>query len=84
MKAYTARFGPWLLGLTGSEQTLSAFREAYGIYVAMESSDEKGNYNVMHSSTVFVFDAKGRSRLLISEVSDTDAVVSDIKQLLAQ
>ena len=84
MKTYTAQFGPWLLGLTGSEQALTTLREAYGVYAAMESSDEKGAYNVMHSAAVFAFDATGRARLLISDVSDIDAVVSDIKQLLAQ
>jgi protein SCO1/2 len=82
MKRYTASFGPWLLGLTGSEQALTTLREAYGVYAAMESSDDKGDYNVMHSAAIFAFDAKGRARLLISDVTDSDAVVSDIKQLI--
>ena len=84
MKRYTASFGPWLLGLTGSDQALTTLRKTYGVYAAMESSDDKGAYNVMHSAAVFAFDATGRARLLISDVSDIDAVVSDIKQLLAQ
>jgi protein SCO1/2 len=84
MKAYTASFGPWLLGLTGPEQPLTQLRETYGVYAAMESSDSKGTYNVMHSAAIFVFDAKGRARLLISDVNDTDAVVSDLKQLIDQ
>jgi protein SCO1/2 len=82
MKNYTASFGPWLLGLTGSEQALTEFREAYGVYAAMESSDEKGSYNVMHSAAVFAFDSKGRARLLISDVFDGDALVSDLRQLI--
>ena len=82
MKRYTASFGPWLLGLTGSEQALTTLREAYGVYAAMESSDDKGDYNVMHSTAIFAFDAQGRARLLISDVTDRDAVVSDIKQLI--
>jgi len=84
MKSYTASFGPWLLGLTGPEQALTRLREAYGVYAAMESSDDKGNYNVMHSASVFAFDAKGHVRLLISDVADSDAVVSDVKQLIDQ
>ena len=82
MKSYTASFGPWLLGLTGSEEALTTLREAYGVYAAMESSDSKGTYNVMHSAAIFAFDAKGRARLLISDVNDSDAVVSDLKQLI--
>jgi len=84
MKSYTASFGPWLLGLTGSEEALERLRKAYGVYAAMESSGEKGSYNVMHSAAVFAFDAKGRARLLISDVNDSDAVVSDLKQLIDQ
>jgi protein SCO1/2 len=82
MKQYTASFGPWLLGLTGPEKDLEALRKAYGVYAAMESSDEKGAYNVMHSAAVFGFDAKGRARLLISDVTDSEAVVSDLKNLI--
>lgn len=82
MKNYTASFGPWLLGLTGPEDTLEALRKSYGVYAAMESSDAKGSYNVMHSTAIFAFDAEGHARLLISDVNNTDAVVSDIKQLI--
>ena len=82
MKRYTASFGLWLLGLTGSDQALTTLRKTYGVYAAMESSDDKGAYNVMHSAAVFAFDAKGRARLLISDVTDSDAVVADIKQLI--
>lgn len=83
MKKYTASFGPWLLGLTGSEKDLDTLRKAYGVYAAMESSDDKGAYNVMHSAAVFGFDSKGQARLLISDVTDSDSVVSDLKNLVA-
>jgi protein SCO1/2 len=82
MKRFTAAFGPWLLGLTGSEQDIARISKAYGVYAAMESSDSKGNYNVMHSSIIFAFDAGGRARLLISDLSDDDAIVADLKQLI--
>ena len=84
MKHYTANYGPWLLGLTGPDTALTNLREAYGVYAAMESSDSKSVYNVMHSTAVFAFDAKGRARLLISDVHDTGAVVEDLKQLINQ
>lgn len=82
MKKYTASFGPWLLGLTGSEEALETLRKSYGVYAAMESSDDEGSYNVMHSTAVFAFDSKGRARLLITDVNDTDAVASDLKNLI--
>lgn len=82
MKKYTASFGPWLLGLTGSDRDLTKIREDYGVYAAMESSDGKGQYNVMHTAAVFAFDAQGHARLLISGIYDTEAVLSDLKQLI--
>ena len=84
MKRYTASFGPWLLGLTGSDVALASLRKAYGVYAAMESSDEKGSYNVMHSTAIFAFDADGHARLLITDVENIKAVVSDLKQLIEQ
>jgi protein SCO1/2 len=82
MKRYTAAFGPWLLGLSGDPQELKRLRESYGVYAAMESSDDKGNYNVMHTTVVFAFDADGKVRLLLSDLDDADAVVADLKQLI--
>jgi protein SCO1/2 len=82
MKNYTAAFGPWLLGLTGEEDVLEALRKSYGVYAAMESSDSKGTYNVMHSTAVFAFDSEGHVRLLISDVNNADAVASDLRQLI--
>lgn len=82
MREFTASFGPWLTGLTGTEQALSTLRESYGVYAAMESSADKGEYNVMHTTVVFVFDAQGRARLLMSDVSNSDFVVADLRQLL--
>jgi len=82
MKQYTAAFGPWLLGLTGAEEDLAALRKTYGVYAAMESSDDKGSYNVMHSTAVFAFDSKGQARLLITDVTDIPALVADLKNLI--
>ncbi|NOR19832.1 MAG: redoxin domain-containing protein [Xanthomonadales bacterium] len=84
MKRYTASFGPWLLGLTGSDEALTTLREAYGVYAAMESSDARGSYNIMHSAAVFAFDGNGQARLLISDLSDNAAVVADLQQLIDQ
>ena len=36
----------------------------------------------MHTTAIFVFDAEGHARLLMSDVSNSDFVVADLKQLL--
>ena len=58
-------------------------RNSYGVYAAMESSTAQGTYNVMHSTAVFVFDDQGRIRLLMSNITDSDAVAEDIRTLLS-
>jgi len=82
MQRYTRSFGPWLLGLTGPEEALATLRASYGVYAAMESSAEQGTYNVMHSTAIFAFDSSGQARLLITDISDADAVVSDLQHLI--
>jgi protein SCO1/2 len=82
MKRYTAAFGPWLTGVTGTEEKLATLRKTYGVYAAMESTGEKGTYNVMHSAAVFGFDANGRARLLMTDVTNSDAVAVDLKNLI--
>ncbi len=84
MQRYSASFGPWLLGLTGTEAALKKLRDAYGVYAAMESSTSKGNYNVMHSTAVFVFDTHGKARLLMTDIQATDTVVADLRNLIEQ
>lgn len=82
MQRYTAAFGPWLIGLTGPDEALATLRKTYGVYASMEPGDNGDGYNIMHTPIVFAFDAKGRIRLLIKDTSNTDAVVSDIRNLL--
>jgi len=82
MQRYTAAFGPWLIGLTGSDQALADLRKTYGVYASMEAGDGNDGYNVMHTPIVFAFDAEGRIRLLIKDTSKPDAVVADIRNLL--
>lgn len=71
-----------LFGLTGPEADLDRLRETYGVYTSMESSESKGSYNVMHSPVVFAFDSNGRAGLLISDLDASEAIVSDLRQLI--
>jgi protein SCO1/2 len=84
MKAYTARFGPWLHGLTGEEADLKAMNNSFMVDFMAQKADEKGNYDVVHSSRVFAFDSLGRCRLLLSDTSETSAVVSDLNRLIQE
>lgn len=83
LQAYAKRFGPWLHGLTGSEQSLHQLNQAYKVDFSKLAGEESGHYDVMHSGVVFAFDAQGRCRLLIRDTANTAALVSDLERLLA-
>ena len=83
MKKYTPAFGPWLHGLTGSEEKLRAVNNAYKVDFLAQKPDSKGRYEVAHSNRVFGFDADGRCRVLMPNTANTDAMVADLEQLLA-
>jgi cytochrome oxidase Cu insertion factor (SCO1/SenC/PrrC family) len=39
-------------------------------------------YEVMHSDSIFFFDAGGRARLVATSVARTDAIAADIENLM--
>ena len=82
LQEYTARFGPWLDGLTGSEESLKALNSAYKVAFEWLPADKTGNYDVMHSTVVYAFDSRGHCRLLIRDVADTITLVADLNRLV--
>jgi protein SCO1/2 len=84
MREYTARFGPWLHGLTGPEADLRALNQAYKVDFSALGAGDDDDYDVIHSNAVFAFDARGRCRLLIRDTANLDAVVSDLQRLVAE
>lgn len=82
LKTYTARFGPWLHGLTGEKAALKAMNNSFKVDFMAQKADGKGNYDVVHSSRVFAFDSFGKCRLLLPDTKETSAVVSDLKRLV--
>jgi protein SCO1/2 len=82
MKEYTAAFGPWLHGLTGTKKKLRALNHAFKVDFLAQEPDLQGRYDVMHSNRVFAFDSSGRCRLLLPNTANTEALVADLTQLL--
>jgi len=84
MKDYTARFGPWLHGLTGSESALRTLNQSYKVDFMAQGTDPDGQYDVVHSNRIFAFDSGGACRLLLADISDTAAIVSDLQRLVEE
>jgi protein SCO1/2 len=74
------------IGLTGSEKQIADLSRRYRVAYQIEKpkpGDDARIYDVTHSRGVFIFDRHGRARLLASDTEKVDAVVQDIRQMLA-
>jgi protein SCO1/2 len=83
LKRYVSNFGPQFVGLRGDEAELNDLSKRYRIAYHYEKPDKDGNYEVDHSSAVFVFDGDGRARLLAQSDNTSQQVASDLRRLLA-
>jgi protein SCO1/2 len=81
---YLAFFDPSFRGATGTEEELGKVRAAWGITAERElSTDQQLKYQVHHSSSVFLVDRAGQLRLLVPFGQPPEAIVHDIRLLLA-
>lgn len=84
LRHYAAAFGPDFVALRGSlAQTEAAARE-FKVYFKKVPSDSGQGYTVDHSAAVFLFDRQGRVRVYVRYGSGAQAMLLDVKQLLAE
>jgi protein SCO1/2 len=81
LRAYTSAFGPQFVGLRATPQELTTLSKRYRITYSYGKPDKNGDYEVMHSTGVFVFDGTGRSRLLVLPNDSADAITADLDRL---
>ena len=84
MHAYTGAFGPQFVGLRGNAAQLDALTRRYRVTYSLGRPDAQGNYDVTHSSAVFVFDRSGHARLLITPKNTAADVTADLDRLNAE
>lgn len=82
LSQYVHAFDKHAVGATGSARDLRAMAKRYRVAFDLKKPDAYGNYEVSHSSAVFIFDRNGKARLLTISADDTDGLVRDITQLL--
>ncbi len=62
LKAYLAPLSPDFIGLTGDPKSTGKIAAQFAAVFFKEPPGKDGNYNVMHSSQIFVVDKAGRLR----------------------
>ncbi|WP_233802533.1 SCO family protein [Paraburkholderia sp. HP33-1] len=69
-------------GLTGTDWQIESLAKRYRVAYQMEKRDPNGNYEVTHSSAVYVFDSQGHARLLATDHDTPDAIAQDLRRVI--
>jgi protein SCO1/2 len=78
LNRYVHAFSPQFDGLRGTDNELADVARRYRVAYSV---NPKPPYTVMHSNAVFFFGRDGRSRLVTTDTTDTDAIAEDVRRL---
>lgn len=84
LRQYVPAFDQHAVGATGSAHQLRAFAKRYRVAFDLKKPDADGNYDVSHSSAIFVFDRDGKARLLSISADDIEGLTHDLSRLLQE
>ncbi len=80
---YTDFFSDRVTGATASVETLRAMTKRYRATFGYDAPNEFGDYNVSHSSAMYVFDAEGDARALFRPSDSVTAMAADLRRIAA-
>ncbi len=88
LAAYAAGFGPQVAALRGSDNQLAALARRYRVSYSVQPATAERPYTVVHGPSVYVFDGRGRARLMLPKFfdasADIDGVAADFRRLIAE
>lgn len=80
---YVPAFDPGFLGLHGDLGATAKVAREFKVFYQKVPGSKPDNYTMDHTAASYVFDAQGRLRLLVKHGSGGEALVQDLKTLLA-
>lgn len=83
LQHYASHFAPQVVALSGNESQLKQLAKRYRVAYSYSEPDANGDYEVYHSSAIYVFDAHGKVRLLLDEKLGATAIADDLRHLMA-
>lgn len=83
LHAYVNAFDSHAVGLTGKPRDIEALVKRYRSAFTREPTGKDGNYEVSHSSAIYVFDRDGKPRVLSTPADSQDDLVHDLHLLLS-
>jgi protein SCO1/2 len=83
LHAYVRAFDPvHAIGLTGTDSEIESLARDYRVAYQMEKRDPNGNYDVTHSSAVYIFDSAGHARLLATDRDSIEKIATDVRRVI--
>ena len=80
LKSYVNAFAPQIDGLLGGDNAIAKLAQRYRVLYSVKRTPQ--GVEVMHSGSVFLFDAGGHAREVMTDTSDTREVAADIENLM--
>lgn len=84
LQAYVSVFDKNAIGLTGSERQIADVARRYRVAYQIEkpATENTENYEVAHSRGVYIFDNRGRARLLAADTDSVKSITDGVRTLL--
>lgn len=85
LQAYVDAFGSHAIGLTGSERQISRLARRYRVAYQIEKprGDDVNAYDVAHSRGIYIFDERGKARMLASDGESVEKLTAAVRDLLS-
>ena len=83
LASFVPAFHPSFLGLTGDPATIDKVAKDFKVFAQKVPGKDGKSYTIDHTAGSYVFDAQGRIRLFVRHGQPGDALLKDLRQLLA-
>ncbi|MCU0812749.1 MAG: SCO family protein [Thiobacillaceae bacterium] len=84
LREFVPAFNPRFLGMYTDAGALKALAQEYKVVYQKTSVRAPDDYLIDHSAGTFVYDTRGRIRLLVPYGSDAASIAQDLRTLLAE
>jgi len=84
LKAYTDNYGAGFIALRGTPEATQAMAKDFKVFYSKVPGKTEGSYTIDHTAGAYVFDTQGRIRLFTRYGSGTEALLHDLRLLLAE
>jgi protein SCO1/2 len=83
LKAYVTNFDPDFVALRGTPEETLAVSKHFKVYFAKVPGKTEDSYTIDHTAGAYLFDPEGRVRLFTRHGTGADALLHDVRILLA-